>query len=110
MLTCPNSRALGHFFPTHCLLKPLNPIIGYESHIQYVIFSAVVTNQQPLSTVQRVNKIRGLNIVYGFFFTQCVCTGSVERSTLSLNIYIYIYIYIMYPWFNIYTAFLMKMF
>ena len=33
MATCPNSRggrALGHFFPT-CLLKPLNPFIGYEA-------------------------------------------------------------------------------
>ena len=85
--------ALGHFFPTR-LLKPLNPFIGYESHIQYVVFSVVITNQQPLSTVQRVNKIHRLMIVYGFYFTQCVCTGSIERSTLSQ--YIYIYIYIMY--------------
>ena len=97
MAMCPNSRgcrALGHFFPTR-LLKPLNPFIGYESHIQYVIFSVVVTNQQPLSTIQRANKIRGLTIVYGFYFTQCVCMGSIERLTLSLNICI------MYSWYSI---------
>ena len=75
-------RVLGHFFPTR-LLKPLNPFIGYESHIQYVVFSVVITNQQPLSTVQRANKIHGRTIVYGFYFTQCVYTGSIERSTLS---------------------------
>ena len=34
------------------------------------------------STVQRVNKICELTIVYGFYFTQCVCTGSIECSTL----------------------------
>ena len=88
----PNGDAyvsrLGVYLPlmSSCLLKPLNPLIGYESHIQYVVFSVVVTNQQPLSTVQRVNKIRRLTIVYRFYFTQCVCTGSIERLTLSLNI------------------------
>ena len=95
MVTCPDSRgciALGRFFPTR-LLKPLNPFIGYESHIRYVFFSVVITNQQPLSTVERANKIRGFTIVYRFYFTQCVCMGSIERLTLSLNIYIYIYIY-----------------
>ena len=84
---------LGRFFPTR-LLKPLNPSISYESHIQYVVFSVVVTNQQPLSTVQLANKIRGLTIVYGLHFNQCVCTGPIARSTLSLNIHI------MYSWYR----------
>ena len=94
MATCPNSRgcrALGHFLPT-CLLKPLNPFIGYESHIQYVVFKL----SSPINNLC-ANKIRGLTIVYGFYFTQCVCKGSIERSTLSLNIYI------MYSWFSYLT-------
>ena len=87
MATCEH---LGVSSPlmSSCLLKLLNPLISYESHIQYVVFSVVVTNQQPLSTVQRVNKIHGLTIVYGFYFTQCVCTAFIKRSTLSLSIYV----------------------
>ena len=46
MATCPNlgpnSRVLGRFLSTRLLkpLKPLNPFIGYKSHIQYVTVSA----------------------------------------------------------------------
>ena len=83
----PKSRSLGRFF-TARMAKPLNPFIGSKSHIRDYVFSVIVANQQPLSTVQRVNKIRQFTTVYGFYFTQCVCTGSIERSTLFLNIYI----------------------
>ena len=63
--------------------------IGSESHIRDAIFSVIIANQQPLSSLLCVNKIRRFTIVHGFYFTQCVCTGSIERSTLSLLIYYY---------------------
>ena len=50
------------------ILKPLKPFISSE-----IKPYCVQCSHQPLSTVQYVNKIHVLTIVYGFYFTQCAC-------------------------------------
>ena len=72
------------FTPTEktclCWLKLLSVV---KAIIRDAVFSVIIANQQPLSTIESVNKIK---IVYGLYFTQYVCTGCIKCLTLSLNI------------------------
>ena len=90
MATCPNSRgcrALGHFFLTH-LLKPLNPFIDYESHVQDVRLQCCRHQSTTFVNCTTCEQNMWTYDSLWILLTQCVCTGSIKRSTLSVNIYI----------------------
>ena len=68
----PQLTTVDHFGISPLLIsrKPLNLFIGSESHIGDPVFSVIIANQQPLSTVEHVNKI--LYTLLVLFYPVCL--------------------------------------
>ena len=82
------SNSPWRFFTTRIVkMKPNEASIDYQKPRTSSTLSTLINNLCQVCNV--LTKKQDLADVYGFYFTQCVCTGSIERSTLSLFIYYY---------------------